>query len=73
MPRRSRCCATRRLKRSPPVEERLRDWAKANGCDAAPPKQAERREWRNAEAVLHTATRLEYRGWKEPVVLWKRF
>lgn len=54
----------------PPVEARLGEWAKANGCDPGP-AQAERREWRNPASVLHTAARLEYRGCKEPVVLWK--
>ena len=49
----------------PSAEEKLAEWAKANGCTGGP-EAAERREWQS-----HTATRLEYRGCKAETVLWK--
>ena len=49
----------------PPVEEKLAEWARANGC-AGGPEIMERREWQS-----HTATRLEYRGCRAETVLWK--
>ena len=49
----------------PPVEERLADWARANGC-AGEPQAGERREWQG-----HSATLLVYQGCKAETALWK--
>jgi len=54
----------------PPVEQRLTDWARANGCAPAP-VQGERREWSSAAGALHMATRYAYRDCRAPVLLWK--
>ena len=54
----------------PPVEARLADWAKANGCTGglAP---GERREWKSPGGATHAALHLAYQGCRAPVELWK--
>lgn len=54
----------------PPVEERLAEWARVNGCGPAP-EAKERREWKAASGALHTATLLAWPGCKSETVLWK--
>lgn len=54
----------------PPVEERLGEWARVNGCTGAPEPKA-RREWRTPAGVEHTATLLAYPGCRQETVLWK--
>jgi polyhydroxybutyrate depolymerase len=54
----------------PPVEERLAQWARTNGCGAEP-EAKERREWAAGGGVEHTATRLAYPGCKAETALWK--
>lgn len=49
----------------PPVEERLADWARANGC-VGEPQATGRREWHG-----HSATLLAYRGCQAETALWK--
>jgi len=54
----------------PPVEERLGEWARANGCGAAP-DAGERREWADAGGKPHSATRYVFPGCRAETVLWK--
>lgn len=55
----------------PPVEERLGEWARANGCGPEP-EVRERHEWRrSAASPLHTATRYAYPHCKAETALWK--
>ena len=54
----------------PPVEERLAEWARVNGCGPEP-EAKERRDWKSASGALHTATRLAWPGCKAETVLWK--
>ena len=54
----------------PPVEPRLDEWAKANGCGATA-GETERREWVNPAGARHTATRLAYPGCRAETLLWK--
>ncbi|MBI1943233.1 MAG: polyhydroxybutyrate depolymerase [Betaproteobacteria bacterium] len=54
----------------PPVEERLAEWARANGCGPEPEAQ-ERREWARRPGTKHTATRYAYPGCSAETVLWK--
>ena len=54
----------------PPAEERLAEWARVNSCGPEP-EAKERREWKTASGVVHTATRLAWPGCKAETVLWK--
>ena len=54
----------------PPVEARLADWARANGC-AGPPAEAERRQWTSPGGARHGATRYAWPGCKAETALWK--
>jgi polyhydroxybutyrate depolymerase len=54
----------------PPVEERLAEWARVNGCGPEP-EAKERREWKTAAGVRHTATLLEWPGCRAETALWK--
>ncbi len=54
----------------PPVEERLGEWARANGCGATPEATA-RREWIAAGGALHSATLYAYPGCRAETLLWK--
>jgi polyhydroxybutyrate depolymerase len=54
----------------PPVEERLAQWARVNGCGAEPEAKA-RRERKSGSGVVHTATQLAWPGCKAETVLWK--
>lgn len=54
----------------PAVEERLDQWARANGCGATP-AAGERREWKRPGSGVHTATRYSWTGCKAETVLWK--
>jgi polyhydroxybutyrate depolymerase len=54
----------------PPVEEQLARWARTNGC-TGPLEAGERREWKSAAGVVHTATRHAYAGCKAETALWK--
>jgi polyhydroxybutyrate depolymerase len=54
----------------PPVEERLADWARANGC-AAKPEAAERREWESPAGTMHSATHLVWLHCSADTELWK--
>ncbi len=54
----------------PPVEEKLAEWARANGCGAAP-EAGERREWQSPGGTRHSATRYAWPGCKAETVLWK--
>jgi polyhydroxybutyrate depolymerase len=54
----------------PPVEERLAEVAKVNGC-AAMPVSGEQREWKNAAGETHRATRLAWPECKAETVLWR--
>jgi polyhydroxybutyrate depolymerase len=54
----------------PPVEERLAQWARTNGCGAEP-VAGERREWQSPAGASHTATRYAYPRCKAETVLWK--
>ena len=54
----------------PPVEERLGEWAKANGCGASV-VETEWHDWLNSAGVRHTATRLAYPGCRAQTLLWK--
>ena len=54
----------------PPVEERLGEWAKANGCGATM-VETEWHDWVNSAGVMHTATRLAYPGCRAETLLWK--
>ncbi|MEW6689777.1 MAG: PHB depolymerase family esterase [Pseudomonadota bacterium] len=53
----------------PPVEEKLGEWARANGCGPEP-EATERREWRSRSGT-HTATRYAYPRCRAETVLWK--
>jgi polyhydroxybutyrate depolymerase len=54
----------------PPVEERLAEWARVNGCGPAP-EAKERREWKAAAGALHTATLLAWPSCRAETLLWK--
>ena len=54
----------------PPVEARLADWAKANGCIGGL-VPGERREWKAPGSATHAALHLAYAGCRAPVELWK--
>jgi polyhydroxybutyrate depolymerase len=55
----------------PPVEEKLAEWARVNGCSGAL-VPGERREWKvSTEGSLHAALRLGYTGCKAETALWK--
>ena len=54
----------------PPVEQRLAEWARANGCGPAP-KAGERREWTSAGGAAHTATLYAYPDCRAETLLWK--
>lgn len=54
----------------PPVEQRLGEWAKANGCGATP-VETEWHDWVNSARVMHTATRLAYPRCRAETLLWK--
>lgn len=55
----------------PPVEEKLGEWARANGCTGGL-VPGERREWKvSAEGSVHAALRLAYAGCKAETGLWK--
>lgn len=54
----------------PPVEERLAEWARVNGCGAAP-EAGEKRDWTSAGGPVHAATRYAWPGCKAETVLWK--
>lgn len=54
----------------PPVEERLEQWARANGCSAGL-EAKEQRQWKTAAGQQHTATRYGYGGCKAETALWK--
>lgn len=54
----------------PPVEERLAQWARHNGC--GPEMEAkDRREWRAPSGATHTATLHAYPRCKAETALWK--
>ena len=54
----------------PPVEERLGQWARVNGCTGGL-EEKDRREWKTAAGQPHTATRYDYAGCKVETALWK--
>ena len=54
----------------PPVEERLAEWARANGC-ATPMEERERREWVAADGTAHGATLYAYPKCRAETMLWK--
>jgi polyhydroxybutyrate depolymerase len=54
----------------PPVEERLGEWAKANGCGATM-VETEWHDWVNSAGVTHTATRLAYSRCRAETLLWR--
>lgn len=54
----------------PPVEEKLAEWAHANGCGAEP-EALERREWSSASGSRHTAARYAWPRCRAETVLWK--
>lgn len=54
----------------PPVEARLADWARENGC-SAPPIAGERREWTAPDGTVHRATRYDWPDCRAETVLWK--
>ena len=54
----------------PPVEERLAQWARANGCGPEPVARDER-EWKAPSGTLHTATLYVYPRCRAETALWK--
>jgi polyhydroxybutyrate depolymerase len=54
----------------PPVEKRLADWARVNGCGPEP-RPGERREWTSPGGAVHTATLWAYPDCKAETLLWK--
>jgi polyhydroxybutyrate depolymerase len=54
----------------PPVEERLAQWARANGCGPEPAATDER-EWKAPSGNLHTATLYAYPRCRAETALWK--
>jgi polyhydroxybutyrate depolymerase len=54
----------------PPVEERLAEWARVNGCKAGP-EPVERREWTSPAGSTHSATLYAWSGCGAETLLWK--
>ena len=54
----------------PPVEERLGEWARVNGCGATL-EERERREWVAADGSAHGATLYAYPKCRAETALWK--
>lgn len=54
----------------PPVEERLGEWARANGCGATPEALVQR-QWTPAEGKPHSATLYAYPRCRAETALWK--
>lgn len=54
----------------PPVEERLAEWARANGCGAAM-APGEKRDWYSPEGKVHGATLYAWPACRAETLLWK--
>ena len=54
----------------PPVEKRLAEWARVNGCEPGP-EEGKTREWTSPAGTMHRATLYEWPDCRADTVLWK--